>query len=162
MKLDHPRDYRPIVLIAFAVALIVNGAVIGWAFWYGAQRPDVELTLLRVEDDTALCPGDTLDYEFVISVSKAASINLYTSEGNVSPHGVFSFTRLQQFDFDGKVDLKIVRNWTLESTYMDAIAGKEMPWLPGKYTQHTSAAVVGGRNSPSSINVPFSIKPKCP
>ena len=157
----HPQDYRAIVIIAVLVALTINGVLIGLSLWYGAQRPEVELTLVRVEDDTALCPGDILNYEFVLSLSKPASVNLYTSEGNLVQHGIFSHTRLQQFDFDAAVDLKIVRDWTLEPTYMDAIAGKEMQWLPGQYTQHTSATVIGGRNSPNSIDVPFSIRSDC-
>lgn len=156
------RDYRVVVLIAFLAAITVNGLVIAWAFWYDAQRPGVELTLLSVENDTALCPGDTLDYDFVISVSKAASINLSTSEGNSEPNGIFSSTRLQQFDFDGKTDLRIPREWTLMPTYMDAVAGREREWPPGGYIQRTSATVVGGRASPSSIDVPFSVRADCP
>lgn len=156
----HPIDYRPIVLIALLVALSVNGALVGWAFWYAGQQPHVALSKPQVEPDTALCPGDTLDYIFMLSVTKRASVDLYTTVDGANEH--ISYTRLQQFQFDNPTDLEIKRHWTLPPTYLDTTSGTQVAWLPGQYIQRTTATVANGRDEPATIEVPFVVKIDCP
>jgi hypothetical protein len=157
----RPRDYRTIAIIAFLVALSVNGAVIGWAFWLAAQRPDVGLSKPVVSSQTELCPGETLDYRFNLSVSKAASVDLYTSVERTVPTDRVSYTRLQQFTFNSATDLAITRNWVLPPTYLDPVSGMEIGWQPGEYVQRTSATIVGGRDDPVVIEVPFEVRLGC-
>lgn len=156
----HPQDYRAIIIIAVLVALAINGAVIGWAFWLAAQRADVTLSEPLLEGLTALCPGETLDYRYTLSVSKAASIDLHTSVERVVPYDRVSYTRLQQFEFDEEAKLEIIRHWILPSTYLDPASGTEVAWEPGEYVQRTSANIVG-RSEVSSIKVPFTIREGC-
>lgn len=155
-----PRDYRAIIIIALAVALAVNGAVIGWAYWVAAQRADVSLSVPQLEGETNLCPGETLNYRFTLSVSKAASVDLYTSVERIAPNDRVSYTRLQQFEFDKATDLEIIRHWILPPTYQDPTTGTEVEWLPGDYIQRTTANVLG-RSEPSAIEVPFSVRITC-
>lgn len=158
----HPIDYRPFVLIAFLVALAVNGALISWALWLNAQRPQVELSEPIVEGNTALCPGDTLDYRFTLSVSKKADVDLNTSVEATSAQNTASYTRFQRYTFDTQINLEIGRRWTLPPTYLDPVTGKQIAWQPGLYVQKTSADVIGGRDAPAKIEVPFEINASCP
>lgn len=160
VAVTHPRDYRAIVIIALAVALAVNGAVIGWALWVAGQRADVSLSVPQLEGVTDLCPGETLNYRFTLSVSKEASVDLYTSVQRIEPSDRVSYTRLQQFEFDKPTDLEVIRHWILPPTYQDPTSGTEVEWVPGDYIQRTTANVLG-RSEPSAIEVPFSVRLSC-
>lgn len=159
---SHPRDYRPIVIIAVAAAFVVNGLVVGLLYWLSTQRAQVELTEPILKGPIELCPGGTLDYDFTLRVSKAASIDLYTSVERTQPHDRVSYTRLQQFRFDGPTELGIERHWVMPPTYTDPVTGLEVNWLSGEYVQRTTAVVIGSReDDPPEISVPFTVTVGC-
>lgn len=157
---EHPRDYRALVIIAILVTLTINAAVVGWAMWLGSQRADVELSEPLLAGNTSLCPGETLDYRFTLTVSKPAAVDLYTSVERVQPFDRVSYTRLQQFSFDEESKLEIIRHWILPPTYLDPVSGAEVPWQPGEYVQRTSASILG-RSEASRIEVLFTVREDC-
>ncbi len=156
-----PTNYTPIIIIAGLIALAINGALVGWAFWYAAQQPHVSLSKPHIEDNVTLCPGDTLDYGFTLSVTKAADVDLYTTVDRALPPDHVSYTRLQQFNFDSQTDLEINRHWQLPPTYLDPVSGTQVAWLPGSYVQITRATVANGRDEAAHIEVPFVVKTDC-
>lgn len=159
-KVGNPRDLRFFVLIAFIVVFVVNGALIGWGYYLAEQRPTVLLTGLQIEGSTDLCPGDRLSFRFTLTVTKPASIDLYTTVEHVSAGDNVSYTRLQRFELDKATEIEISRQWVLTPTYSDPATGNEIPWLPGSYIQRTSASVVG-RSELSTVDVPFEIRSDC-
>lgn len=154
-------NYTPMIIIAALVALAINGALVGWAFWYSAQQPHVTLSKPAIDGNTELCPGDTLNYSFTLAVTKKASVDLYTTVDRASSKDHVSYTRLQQFDFDDQTDLEIKRHWQLPPTYRDPASGIQITWTPGPYIQRTTASVANGRDEPAKIEVPFVVKTSC-
>lgn len=156
-----PTNYTPIIIVAALVALAINGALVGWALWVNGQRPLVELSQPILESDSTLCPEQTLNYKFTLSVSKAADVDLNTSVESVSPHNTIAYSRFQRYSFDTQTALEIGRQWTLPVTFLDPSTGIQRPWLPGSYIQRTSANIIGGRDAPAEIEVPFVIPDDC-
>lgn len=156
-----PVNYTPIILIAALVAFAFNGALVGWALWVSAQRPLVTLNGLVLEGSTTICPEQTLNYKFTLSVSKAADVDLNTSVESISPHVTVSYSRFQRYSFDSETDLEIGRQWTLPITFANPNTGQQVSWQPGRYVQRTSANIIGGRDVPAEIEVPFVIPNDC-
>ena len=157
---SHPRDYRPVIIIAFLVAIAVNGAVIGWAFWAASQRPMVVLTDLRIDNSTSICPGEGLDYRFRLLASKATPVDLATSVESKVAHHEVAYSFLQQYNFTERTNLDIVRHWILPVVHIDPQTGVEVPWFPGEYTQRI-LAIIPGRANPSRLEIPFKIRFDC-
>lgn len=159
---EHPpRDFRTMLLMAFAVVFVVNGALIGWGYWLREQQGTTEMSEPVIENaSTALCPGETLDYKFVLGVSRAAHIELKTSEQRLLAGERISFARLQEFTFTEPTTLEFVRHWVVPSYYRQPVTGQDAPWEPGHYQQITIANVVG-RSEISEVKVGFSIRDNC-
>jgi hypothetical protein len=149
------------LIIAALVALAINGAFVGWAIWINMQRPTVELTDLIVEDDTTICPDETLDYNFSLSVSRQADVDLNTSVESAEPHTTVAYSRFQRYSFDSQTTVEIGRQWSLPLTYLDPVTGRQRFWSPGEYVQIVSANVIGGRDTPTEVEIPFTIPPSC-
>lgn len=161
MTKDHPTDYRTMLLMAFIVVIVVNGLLIGWGWWLREQQPTAVLSELVVESrSTAVCPGDTLEYSFVLTVSRPAHVELKTSEQRLSRGERISFARLQEFTFVESTTLEIGRKWVVPKFYRQPLTGQDVPWEPGGYEQITDANVTG-RSEISQIKVPFSIRSDC-
>lgn len=150
-----------LLLIAFGIVLLVNSTLIGWGWFLAATRATVELSEPVLESrSNALCPGETLDYRFVIGVSKAAHIELKTSERGMDPEARNRYVRLQELKFVESTTLEMVRHWNVPSQYVEPLTGQEVPWEPGRYEQITVANVVG-RSEIAEIRVAFSIRDNC-
>lgn len=156
-----PTNYTPMIVIAALVALIVNGALVGWILWVNAQRPLVTLSQPVFETSRVICPGQTLDYKFVLAVSKEANVDLTTSVESLSPQTTVNYTRFQRYAFDAKARLEIGRQWLLPPTYLDPERGIQVSWRPGRYVQRTTANIVGGRDGPAEIRVQFTVPNGC-
>ena len=162
---NHPRDYRAIIIIATLVALTVNGALVGWGYWISDRLGHVELTNLHVIGDTKLCPGELLVYDFTMTVSQPATVDLSTTiermDAILKTVDSVSYTSVQQFRnyAPGKVTLR--RNVYFGDTYTDPETGQQREWLPGDYRQRTTASVIG-RSEFSELEVPFTVRRDCP
>lgn len=156
-----PRNLVTNVIIAFVVVILVNSALIGWGYWLREQQGYVSISEPKIESNsTALCPGNVLDYSFVLGVSKEAHVELKTSVQRLTPGARISFARLQEFEFSEPTTLEFVRHWVVPPSYSEPVSGEEVPWAPGNYEQITVANVVG-RSEIAEIRVPFSIRSDC-
>lgn len=158
---SRTRDYRPMLFIAVAVAVAVNGIVIGWAFWLSERRPEVELSPPVIEShSTALCPGNTLDYSFVLTVSRPAHVEVKTSEQKLIAGERISYARLQEFEFLEPTTMEFSRHWIVPPNYFDPVTGSAVMWEPGDYEQVTDANITG-QSDVEKIRVRFSIRDDC-
>lgn len=143
-----------------AFVVCFNLAVVGWGAYRAATLPTVTLSDPQLLGPTNLCPGETLDYTFVMVVSREALIELKTSVQKLQPDARISYARLQEFSFEEATKLEFVRHWVTPPTYSDPVSGTEVAWEPGPYEQITIANVAG-RGKVSEIRVPFSIRESC-
>lgn len=148
------------VLAGTAVVIIANLVVLAWLYYFGQVSPNVHFEELTPPVVTEVCPGDTLDYEFVIVTNRAATIDLGTS---FRPDGSrrSSVVRLQQFEFDAAVRFRLARQHVIPPLYDDPASGTGIPWTPGKYWQRTVVSVEGRGSGSDSIEVWFVIPERC-
>jgi hypothetical protein len=157
---QHPRDYRIVLVIAFLVAIAVNGTVIGWAFWLAAQQPKVMLSEGVIDGSAAICPGEGLDYRLTMDVSKATPVNLYVSIDGPKKINDVVFSNFQQLNFDRPIHLEITRHWVMPPSYIDPATGWDTVWWPGDYTQRVTASIPG-RQLSSALSMPFRVRFNC-
>lgn len=155
-----PRDFRMMLLMAFAVVLVVNGALIGWGWWLREQQAVVEIIDFKEPYLSVLCPGQTMTYQFTLSVTEAGLVDVATSILSAASKRP-SYVRLQQFIFDEPTEFVLVRHFVIPPTFTDPETGTEVPWQPGKYVQRTIANIEGYSRGASILEVPFEIKPDC-
>lgn len=156
----HIRIASWFLILAAVSTLALNASVFGWAIYRASTMPTVVLSQPVIAGPTALCPGETLDYSFIMSVSRAALVELKTSVQRLEPGTRISYARLQEFDFDEATDMNFVRHWVVPNGYADPVTGQEITWPPGDYAQITIANVAG-RGDTSEIQVGFSIREDC-
>lgn len=155
-----PRDFRVLVLIAFAVVLVVNGTLIGWGWWLAVQQPSVSITGVSEPTNTVFCPGETITYQFTLSVTRAGLVDVATSILSAESKRP-SYVRLQQFVFDEPTEFVLVRHFVIPATFTDPATGMEVPWQPGKYVHRTIANIEGRSTGADILEVPFVIKEGC-
>ena len=164
-SIEHPpRDYRAMIIIAVVVVFVVNGGLVGWGYWLSVHAGRVQLSGLKVIGLTALCPGELLVYDYLMHVTRPATINLNTTIERVEPAlkdiNPVTFTSSQQFSVYSETTMKLRRNVYFGETYTDPATGKDSQWLPGEYQQRTTASVIG-RSEFSEIVVSFSVRQDC-
>jgi hypothetical protein len=144
-----------------ACVLVFNLLVIGLGTYRALTLAHVELSepvLLAITD---VCPGETLDYKFVMGVSRDADVELKTSIQKIAPNTRISYARLQEFGFEEATTMEFIRHFVIPPGYTDPVTGTEIPWEPGPYEQITVANITG-RSEVSEIRVPFTIRNDCP
>jgi hypothetical protein len=144
-----------------ASVLLFNFLLLGAGVYRAFTIAHVELSEPVLMASTDVCPGGTLDYSFVMGVSRDALVELKTSIRKVDPNARISYARLQEFSFEDATTLEFIRHYVIPPTYTDPVTGGEVPWEPGPYEQITIANVTG-RSATSTITVPFTIRSSCP
>ncbi len=155
----YPKYMSAIIFLALFVGL-VNASAFGYALYRANSAATVDLSGFNPPTDTDVCPGDTLNYSFTLSVSRDAVVDVSTSIQpliSIRP----SYTRLQQFDFDKETSFELVRHYVIPPTYTDPASGVEVKWQPGKYVQRTIVYVNGRSEGEDELEVPFTILPDC-
>lgn len=164
LKQIHPRrwSYTTWLMAAILLILLIQSGVWLWFYIQIKKLPTVELSAVTLLARTDLCPGDTLDYQFTVAVTRPGVVDLHTSvlrrgdsENNTG------YVRLQQFIMSNPTDMVIVRHWVVPPSYTDPETGLEVRWEPGLYAQRTTAVVSGRSHGRSTIEVQFSIRYDC-
>lgn len=154
------RANRVFTLIG-TLLMVFNFGVLALGIYRGLTLARVELSEPVLMGATELCPGDTLDYSFLMAVSRDADVELKTSIQKIAPNTRISYARLQEFSFEQATTMEFIRHFVIPPTYTDPVTGTEVPWDPGPYEQITVANITG-HSKTSEIHVPFTIKPNCP
>lgn len=155
-----PRDSRFYLILALIVIVLSNVVVVVWISFLSARSPQIELSEAMVLSASELCPGETLDYSFVISTNKLVSVDLTYSVRPQSPQVQASQLNLEQITFDGPSTLTLIRHWTVPAFYDDPSQGF-VSWIPGAYVRRTAARVDGSSRIADSFEVDFQIREDC-
>lgn len=156
-----PHDSRFYLFIALIVIVLSNVVVVIWINFLTSRGPQIELSEATVLSTTNLCPGETLDYSFIISTNKSVAVDLTYSVRPQSPQVQASQLNLEQITFDGPSTLTLIRHWIVPAFYDDPSQGF-VPWIPGAYVRRTAARVDGSSRVADSFEVSFEIRPDCP
>lgn len=120
------------------------------------------LSSVRVTGPTELCPGDTLDFEFDVSVEEVGTYNLWMSTWKVDPPpSTIIFSEFQPFVIGSPRHFLIPRKWKVPTNYVDPADSTEKPLLPGAYTRDISVTAEGRNTRNDPLLIAFNIKKDC-
>lgn len=121
------------------------------------------LSDIRITGPTNLCPGETLDFAFDVTVKEVGVYSLYMSTWKVDPPpSTIIFSELQPFVIGSERSFPIVRKWEVPFKYVDPADSKDMPMVPGEYIRDIDVVAVGKNTESTPLQVLFNIRSDCP
>lgn len=133
------------------------------------QRPNIsgltvfELSDVRVTGPTALCPGDTLNFEFDVVAREVGTYNLWMSTWKVDPPpSTIIFSETEPFVVGSEREFVIQREWIVPAIYEDKTDNEYKPFAPGSYIRDISVTAEGRDTFNDPLQIVFSIRSDCP
>lgn len=153
-------SWKLLVPILIIVAWIL---VSSWMFFNPqAGRSVFVLSDIRITGPTDLCPGDSLKFEFDVTVKSTGVYNLFMSTWKVDPPpSTVIFSELQPFVIGSPRAFPIVREWKIPVTYKDPANNIDTPMFPGRYIRDISVTAEGRDTRSTPLQVPFTIREGC-
>lgn len=155
------RVYRTLLLWLVAVGFVVNGAL----FWLASEdRPGHALMHLedpRLLGPAALCPGEALRYELVLTVNGPGVFAVDRAIWRVTPPATVVFSDTRHVIFDEAATFAVERVWTIPDSYIDPATGGRMAWRPGEYEVRHAVSTSSRNTRPSIQVIPFEIRSNC-
>lgn len=146
------------------IALILLGPVLTWfTFLYPQAGQSVfVLSPVEVTGLTALCPGETLDFNFNVTVLEVGTYNLWMSTWKTEPPpSTIIFSEIQPFVIGSVRSFPIVRKWKVPETYVDPADSADKPMISGEYIRDISVTAEGRNTSNEPLQIPFTIRKDC-
>lgn len=121
------------------------------------------LSDIRVTGPTNLCPGETLDFEFDVTVKEVGTYNLWMSTWKTDPPpAVVIFSETQPFVVGSTRFFPIARKWLIPTSYNDPGDSVDKPLIPGTYFRDISVTAEGKNTNNDPKQVEFRIRSDCP
>lgn len=121
------------------------------------------LSDIRVTGPTDLCPGDSLKFEFDVTVKEVGVYSLFMSTWKTSPPpSTIIFSELQPFVIGSERSFPIIREWEIPYSYQDPADSKDTPMVPGEYIRDISVIAEGRDTKSTPLQVLFTIRDGCP
>lgn len=155
--------YRRIFLIALVMGVFVNAVLFFTAT--GPERPGKTLMELELSEPwvaPVLCPGDTVDFNYIVHIRAPGVFHLDRSLWRVSPPMTLIFSRTEAGVYPAPIDFAARREWLIPSTVTSPENGKPMYLAPGRYEWRWAMSTSSRSTVPSILVVPFNIMSDCP
>lgn len=152
-----------VFFLIFLAAILANVLIIFFYFGPSVAPSVFILSEIRMNGPTDLCPGDTLDFEFDVTVKEEGTYNLFMSTWKVDPPpSTIIFSELQPFVIGSQRSFSIPREWKIPVVYEDPANNVRVPMLPGAYIRDISVTAEGRNTKNKPLQVFFNIKKDCP
>lgn len=150
-------------IVIFSVMFLMSGITF-WLYINPRSGQSVfVLSNLVVTGPVDLCPGETLDFAFDVTVKEVGVYSLYMSSWKTEPPpSTIIFSEFQPFVIGSERSFSIIRKWKVPFTYKDPADSKDMPMVPGEYIRDISVVAVGKNTESTPLQVPFRIRNDCP
>lgn len=155
--------YFMFIVFAFMFLLVIGAVNYFQILNPQAGQSVFVLSDIRVTGPTDLCPGETLDFTFDVTVKEVGVYSLYMSSWKTEPPpSTIIFSELQPFVIGSERSFPIVRKWKVPFTYEDPADSKDTPMVPGEYIRDISVVAIGRDTESTPLQVPFRIRSDCP
>jgi hypothetical protein len=120
------------------------------------------LSPVEVTGPIELCPGETLDFEFDVTVLETGTYNLWMSTWKVEPPpSTIIFSEIQPFVIGSTRTFPIMRKWRVPTTYRDPADSEEKPMISGEYIRDISVTAEGRNTANDPLQILFRIRRDC-
>lgn len=127
-----------------------------------AGRSVFVLSDVRVTGPIDLCPGETLDFEFDVTVKETGTYNLWMSTWKTEPPpSTIIFSEVQPFVIGSERSFPVTRKWLVPTIYEDPADSERKPMIPGTYIRDISVTAEGRNTSNRPLQVVFRIREGC-
>lgn len=127
-----------------------------------AGQPVLVTSDVRVTGPTDLCPGQTLDFAFDVTVDEVGTYNLWMSTWKVDPPpSVIIFSETEPFVIGSKRNFPIARKWVVPQIYEDKADNEYKPFAPGSYFRDISITAEGRDTRNDPLQVKFTVRDDC-
>lgn len=110
---------------------------------------------------TDLCPGESLEFQMLLSVLEPGAFSLKMSTWKESPPATIIFSELEEFPVAEKRTFILVRSYDIPILYKDPATNKMVNWEPGEYARHVYITAVDRNTKPSIQKLSFTIRSDC-
>jgi len=154
--------YALIIIVAFVFMTVIGGVNFFRSLNPMPGQALFEIGIPVISGASELCPGETLDFIFEVSVEEAGVLVLDMSTWKVDPPpATIIFSERDVMVISEARTFTITRQWQIPDRYPDPATNELVEWVPGAYTRDIAVSAQGLNTDPSTQAVPFMIKEDC-
>lgn len=160
--LELARTYRRSMWALLTIIVLVST---GWLFfaWYPTpvSGPLFEYTDVNMRSETALCPGEALDYDLGLRYNGPGVFEIDMTTWRVSPPVTVLYSDQRRSISTGEQDFELSYEWKIPDAMLNPRTGVLEPMTPGAYERRHAVTTSSRATKPAIVVVPFTVRGDC-